>query len=154
VALAEAEDTVTVAVREARRGLLRLGLTSRDWAARLVSELEALDFGAGSESRLFTALQAAGNDGHWRDHVTTGADDSWGSGLEFEGAPAGDPEILFRDYRATLLEARFEKTGAELRRRLAEAESRGDNETTARLLSEQQVLARDRSELRRPPSAT
>jgi len=149
----DAEEGST-AVREARRGLLRLGLSSGAWGEKLVHEFDATDFGSGPGARLFAALEAAGRDGHWRDHVGTSEDDSYGSALEFEGPPAGDPEQLFGDYRATLIEARFDKTGAELRRRLAEAEERGDQETLSRLLAEQQVLARDRSELRRPPSAS
>jgi hypothetical protein len=106
------------------------------------------------ERRLIDVLQAAGNEGHWRDHVASAEDDSFGSQLEFEGPPPGNPEQLFHDYRATLIEARLEVTGAELRRRLAEAEGRGDQQTVSRLLQEQRAWARDRSELRRPPSAS
>ena len=145
-------ETATAAVQEARQGSLRLALSSRDWAARLLQEFEASDFGPGTEGRLFAALQAAGVDGSWREQVTASAEDSLGTRLEFEGPPRGEPEQLYRDYRATLLEARLEKTGLDLRRRLAEAERSGDQETTQRLLAEQQALARDRSELRRPPS--
>jgi DNA primase len=148
------EEEGSTAVREARRGLLRLALSSGAWGEKLVQELDATDFGQGLSSRIFVALQTAGRNGRWRDHVTTSEDDSFGSALEFEGPPAGDPEQLFRDYRATLLEARLDRTGAALRRRLAEAEERGDQETLSRLLAEQQALARDRSELRRPPSGS
>jgi hypothetical protein len=148
------EEAAGAAVVEARRGLLRLGLSSGAWGARLVGELEAADFGSGREGRLFEALAAAGQDGHWRDQLAANDDASYGSGLEFQGPPAGDPEQLFRDYRATLLEARLDKAGAELRSRLAEAEGRGDQEAASRLLAATQALARDRSELRRPPPAS
>ncbi|MFQ5598941.1 MAG: DNA primase [Candidatus Krumholzibacteriia bacterium] len=147
-------STVPVAVREARRGLLRLGLASRVWVEKLVAEFEPADFDRGAERRVFEALRAAGTEGHWRDHVESNEDDSFGSQLEFEGPPPGRPEQLFHDYRATLIEARLEETGAELRRRLAEAESRGDQETLSRLLEEQRALARDRSELRQRPSTS
>jgi len=147
-------DATTAAVQEARQGSLRLALSSREWAARLLAALEPADFGAGPEGRLCAALQAAGADGVWREQLTSSTDEALGTRLEFEGAPRGEPEQLFRDYRATLLEARLEKTGLELRRRLVEAEKSGDHETTARLLAEQQALARDRRELRRPPSVS
>jgi DNA primase len=147
-------DTATsVAIQEARRGLLRLGLCNGEWAKRLSEELEPADFGAGIERRLFESLRAAGNEAHWRDQVASSEDDSFGSELELEGPPPGEPEQLFHDYRATLLEARLEHASADLRRRLAEAESRGDEETMARLLADQRALARSRSELRRPTSA-
>jgi DNA primase len=148
------ESAESKALRDSWRGLLRLGVCSGSWAARLASELEAADWGSGVERRLFDALLAAGNEGHWRDHVTSAEDDSFGSQLEFEGPPPGNPEQLFHDYRATLIEARFEVTGTDLRRQLAEAEGRGDEEAISRLLEEQRALARDRSELRRPPSAS
>jgi DNA primase len=142
----------TTAIREARRGLLRLALSSGSWAAQLAQELEPSDFEPGVERRLFEALQSAGSEGHWRDHVSTPEEDSFGSELEFRGLPPGQPEQLFHDYRAALLEARIELSGADLRRRLAEAEGRGDAEAAARLLEDQRTLARERQELRRRPS--
>jgi len=147
-------EPASVAVRAARRGLLRIGLANRADAARVTSELEAPDFGGGLERRLFEAIETAGADGHWRDHAADRDTDSLGSELEFEGAPPGDPEQLLRDYRATLLAARLDKTGADLSRRLAEAEARDDAEAADRLLAEKSILARDRSELRRPPSSS
>jgi len=148
------DAAVTVAVRDARRSLLRLAFCNGEWAERLRNELEPADFGAGFERRLFESICAAGSEGHWRDHVTSPEEDSFGSELEFEGPPPGEPDLLFHDYRATLLEARFEHAGADLRRRLTEAQSHGDEETTERLLAEQRALARNRSELRRPPSVS
>ena len=145
-------EAVTTAIREARRGLLRLALSSGAWAARLAQELLPNDFEPGVERRLFEALQSAGSEGHWRDHVSTPEEDSFGSELEFRGLPPGQPEQLFHDYRAALLEARIEQSGADLRRRLAEAEGRGDAEAAARLLEDQRTLARERQELRRRPS--
>ncbi|NIW23697.1 MAG: hypothetical protein GWN29_03585, partial [Gammaproteobacteria bacterium] len=90
-----AAEAVSVAVRAARRGLLRLGLCNGEWAERLRLELEPADFGPGVERRVFESLQAAGNEGHWRDHVTSSEDDSYGSELEFEGPPPGEPDQLF-----------------------------------------------------------
>jgi DNA primase len=147
-----ASPPATSAIREARRGLLSLALSSGSWAARLAAELEPDDFEPGVERQLFEALRSAGSEGHWRDHVSTPEDDSFGSELEFRGLPPGQPEQLFHDYRAALLEARIEQSGADLRRRLAEAEGRGDAEATARLLEDQRALARERQELRRRPS--
>jgi DNA primase len=142
---------VPAAVREARRGLLQLGLVTPGLASRMAVDLEPEDFGDGVERRVFEALCAAGPDGHWRDHVASREDDSFGSQLEILGPLPGEPERLYQDYTARVLDARRRAASAEIDRRLGEAESRLDTEAQAELLKQRQSLARDRRLRRSPP---
>jgi DNA primase len=135
-------------VQEARSGLLRLGLTSPQWGARLIEEFEPEDFSPGPERRVFEAMRRAGDEGRWRDCVESSEDDSFGTAIEIQGPLPGEPERLYQDYRTCLLENRFEAVRAELERQMSEAESRGDDVMVRRLIEARQALAQDRRSLR------
>jgi hypothetical protein len=130
--------------------LLRLGLTSPEWAARLVEEFELEDFAAGPECNVLTALRRAGADGRWRDYVESREDDSFGTEIEFLGPFPGDPGRLFQDFRTCIMETRLDVAAAEVERHMQEAENEGDADAVRKLAEERQVLARERSSLRTP----
>jgi DNA primase len=132
------------AAGEAQRGLLRLGLQGPGWVERLAAVLAAEDFDAGPPRRLFAALVRA-ESGGWFDGLEDEADRSYATELALGDMPGGEPERLFQDYVAALKSARLEAAEGALRERLLEAERRGDDAETVRLLEEQRRLAQDRS---------
>jgi DNA primase len=151
VSSASESGSMRTAVREAERGLLRLGLAGSTWAERLSRALEPEDFDAGPGWVLFEALcpapgQAAGA---WLDRLDAEEDRSFATQLALEELPLGEPERLFGDYVAALKTARLEAAELDLQRRLAEAAGRGDRDSEDRLILEQRALAQERNQLRK-----
>ena len=146
----QAPSGVSARLQEARRGLLRLGLTGPEWGARVVEEFEPEDFAPGPEQGVLQALGRAGSAGRWRDFVESREDDSFGTQIEIEGPFPGDPGRLFQDFRTCILETRLDAETAEVERRMQEAENQGDADAVRKLAEARQVLARDRNSLRAP----
>jgi len=145
----EPTEAVSARLQAARHGLLRLALTSQEWAARLIDEFDPEDFADGPQRRVFEALVSARHEGRWRDFVSM-EDGSYGTAIEMQGPGSGDPQRLFQDYRTCILESRLDATKAALDHQLSDAESRGDEETVRRLTEARQALAQDRRSLRTP----
>ena len=140
---------VSARLQEARSGLLHLGLTDPTYAAQLIDEFDAEDFSEGPERRVFEAILKARHEGSWRDYLSL-EDSGYGTRIEMRGQVSGEPARLYQDYRTCILEHRMDATAAELERHMAEAESRGDDETVRKLTEARQALAQERQALRSP----